>query len=704
MNCFKYLIIYAVVQSLCFGELLTPPFAKKYPVEKQIFKDKFIDDYAWMESPFNEPETLAYVDAENFYSLQSTLYLQNLQKILFNEMQSHQVQNKIFQTLCTYGRVLTTLYSTDNYEYFLKTSPTSSYPSIARKNEQSEEILVNLDTFAEKMENFSLAISNVDPSEKFLAFTYDEDGSMSYNLAIKDIVNNVFLKDHLQNVAEDFIWSKDGNSIFYLEVNGTTPFRLKKHKLGTEQNKDLLIYEEKDPHLYLKISPSTDNSLIFISSLGQSYSEVRFLFNDTDSLDPILILNKKEDLIYFAEKADENSFYILTNENAINFKIDLYFYKTKEKKEFFKTSSANIEKMVPLKDYLVLQVRENALPYIKVIDLKNPLFSKEYKFDETVYNLQLDRGNFYKNSIRYSFSSPITPTKIIDLDLKNEKTYIVQRETLGQWFDPDKYVTKQIFTISHDGKKIPISLFYKRGITFPNNMYLMVYGAYGDNFNLSFSSYLYSLVDRDIIVAVAHVRGGGELGPSWYIDGKLLQKKNSFLDFISCSEHLIEQNYTVPDKLIIYGRSAGGLVVGTTLNWAPELFKAAITEVPFVGSIAFSNVSNSWDYYEQCEWGNFELESDFSYFKSYSPYHNIKIQQYPSILVLTSIHDSIVPYYEPLKWVAKIRASKTDNNPLYLVIDKKQGHKNKSNSQEQLKYNAFVYSFILDQMLLHDLM
>lgn len=731
---------------------LQPPRAKIVPEIKKCHGIEWIDNYAWIKSD-EDPEVLSYVIAENLYTTQSTKHLRKLQTTIYKELlernikddgrfityhnQEYQYYTKKKQKtafglqLMKWGECSMRLFSTlrpnfplllryttesltsrnmSKWAPLLKINPFTLeigdfFDLICRsKSGQFEEILFDTEQLALGKDNFSLETFKVNPQGNILAILYDEDGSMRYHLAFKDIEGNILLPDHIDMAGPECIWSQDGQSIFYLTIDSTMrTYQVKLHRLNTPILKDLLIYQEDDPLLFLQLSQSADKSLIFINSLGQNCTEVRYLEQVKNETTPHLLKHKEEGIQYFAERAEENAFFLNTNQNAKNFRILKINPKSgKEQVIIAHSEKTFIESFQRLQDYLVLKIRKGGVNEIRVVDLNHLNSYYDLAFAEPTYSLDImESNNFSGNILRFAFSSPITPKRIVDYNVKTKKYSLVKIDPAEKWFDANQYSTQKIFAISHDKSIIPISLFYKKGIKKDgkNPLYLMGYGAYNCSYDPSFSPDLLSLVDRGVIIAIAHIRGGGEFGIRWYEEGKGLLKKNTFYDFIACAEHLIKEHYTSSQKLLVCGGSAGGLLVGCVVNWRPELFKAAIASVPFVDVLNdMLDPSKPWTTCDYNEWGDPALFPYFEVMRSYSPYDNISLQNYPSMLITGGLHDTLVSFCEPTRWVAKLRANKLDNNPLYLKIDMKGGHRPRDNLQERLIREAFKLAFALDQM------
>jgi oligopeptidase B len=535
-----------------------------------------------------------------------------------------------------------------------------------------------------------------------VAYNIDTNGSEYFSIFIEDIQKKELLSPEIKNTTGNIVWSLDNKYIFYVRLDQNhRPTKVFQHKIGSNSEKDLLIYEEKDPSFFCSINLSKTKNYLFIRTADHETSEYLFINLKLNETKPILFRKRIKKIEYDLEH-HEKFFLISTNiDSAKNFKIMISHEESYQKwVEFIPYDKVNlILDFILLKDWLVRLERTEGSENIIILNLNNKDQHK-ISFDEEAYNLSLDHGYEYETDIfRYSYSSPTTPKSIFDYDCKSKKQELKKTQEVPSGHNKDDYVCKKIFATAHDNEKIPITIFYKKGVKLDSNNYLLLYGygSYGISIPSNFSTNRLSLVDRGIVYAIAHVRGGKEKGYEWYENGKLLNKKNTFLDFISCAEKLCEDKYTSPKKIVAQGGSAGGLLMGYIANERPDLFLGIIAQVPFVD---ICNTMLDEDLpltvTEIPEWGDIKNDKkSFLYVKSYSPYDNVKKQNYPHMLVTGGISDPRVTYWEMTKWVAKLRENKTDNNLLLLHMNMTAGHSGASGRFDYLKEIAMEYGFVL---------
>jgi oligopeptidase B len=672
---------------------LSPPVAKQKPDADTIYGDIYIDNYSWLEQR-DDPEVIAYLKAENKYTEEMMEHTQDLQKKLFDE---------------TIGRIketdLTVPYKIDNYWYYTRTEKGKQYPLYCRKKDNlnaKEEIILNHNKLAEGLNYCELGILKVSPDHNYLAYSIDTAGSERYTLHIKHLRNDTLLNEKIKNIGYSVQWANDNETVFYTVLDNTErPFKLYSHRLGTLQSDDKLIYKEKDPSFFVYIEKSKNKRFLFIETGSHITSEVYYLRSDNPDGNFKLFQERESNIEYYVESL-KDKFIILTNENAENFKMVSAPITQPSKKNWKEIiphrDSVKIDRFDIFRDYTVLYEREKGLQKIRIIQ-HNGEGDYYITFPEPVYALW--RGNnpeFDSNTLRFQYSSLVTPRTVIDYNMETgEREVKKQYEVVGD-YDKTNYKSERIFATAKDSTMIPISLVYKKNMVIDgtNPLILYGYGAYGSSYDTYFSSIRLSLLNRGFIYAIAHVRGGGELGKQWHEKGKLLNKKNTFNDFISCAQHLIDKKYTSKNKLIISGASAGGLLIGTVINKRPDLFKGAVAEVPFVDVFnTMLNPSLPLTVLEYDEWGNPGKKIYFNYIKSYSPYDNVKAQNYPHLLILANINDTRVAYWEAAKWTAKLRKLKTDNNILLLRTKMGAGHMGASGRYDLYKDIAFEYAFIL---------
>ena len=669
----------------------------------KIHNEELIDNYSWIKQKdwkevILNPSKLnaqvkKYLDEENLFKENQLKDINDVEKKLFEELKS-KIKNEDNSVQKKDG----------NYFYGYKYNKNSEYPIYYRKNitNNSEEIILDCEKKSKTHAYFNVASISHSHDHKHVAYNIDTNGSEYFSIFIEDIQKKGLLSPEIKNTTGNIVWSLDNKYIFYVRLDQNhRPTKVFQHKIGSNSEKDLLIYEEKDPSFFCSINLSKTKNYLFIRTADHETSEYLFINLKLNETKPILFRKRIKKIEYDLEH-HEKFFLISTNvDNAKNFKIMISHEESYQKwEEFIPYNKVNlILDFILLKDWLVRLERTEGSENIIILNLNNKDQHK-ISFDEEAYNLSLDHGYEYETDIfRYSYSSPTTPKSIFDYDCKSKKQELKKTQEVPSGHNKDDYVCKKIFATAHDNEKIPITIFYKKGLKLDSNNYLLLYGygSYGISIPSNFSTNRLSLVDRGIVYAIAHIRGGKEKGYEWYENGKLLNKKNTFLDFISCAEKLCEDKYTSPKKIVAQGGSAGGLLMGYIANERPDLFLGIIAQVPFVD---ICNTMLDEDLpltvTEIPEWGDIKNDKkSFLYVKSYSPYDNVKKQNYPHMLVTGGISDPRVTYWEMTKWVAKLRENKTDNNLLLLHMNMTAGHSGASGRFDYLKEIAMEYGFVL---------
>ena len=669
----------------------------------KIHNEELIDNYSWIKQKnwkevILDPNKLntsvkRYLDEENLFKEEQLKDIKDIEKKLFEELKS-KIKNEDNSVPKKDG----------DYYYAYKYNKNSEYPIYYRKNIKNnfEEIILDCEKKSKTHSYFNVAAISHSHNHKHLAYNIDTNGSEYFSIFIENIETKEILSPEIKNTTGDIIWSLDNNYIFYVGLDQNhRPTKVFKHKIGSDSEKDLLIYEEKDPSFFCSINLSKTKKYLFIRTADHETSEYLFINLKLNQTTPILFKKRIKKIEYDLDH-HEKFFVISTNiDNAKNFKIMISHEESYQKwEEFITYERINlILDFILLKDWLVRLERTEGSENIIILNLNNKNQHK-ISFDEEAYNLSLDHGYEYEtDAFRYSYSSPTTPKSIFDYDCKSKKQELKKTQEVPSGHNKDDYICKKIFATAHDNEKIPITILYKKGIKLDSSNHLLLYGygSYGISIPSNFSTNRLSLVDRGIIYAIAHIRGGKEKGYEWYENGKLLNKKNTFLDFISCAEKLCEDKYTSPKKIIAQGGSAGGLLMGYIANERPDLFLGIIAQVPFVD---ICNTMLDEDLpltvTEIPEWGDIKNDKkSFLYVKSYSPYDNVKKQNYPHMLVTGGISDPRVTYWEMTKWVAKLRENKTDDNLLLLHMNMTAGHSGASGRFDYLKEIAMEYGFVL---------
>ena len=676
---------------------IIPPVAKIIPHKLVKHKHTRVDNYYWLNDREN-PEVIDYLNKENEYYHSVTAETKGFQAELFEEMKSRIKED---------DQSVPYLYN--GYYYITRFEKGQDYPIYSRKKETleaNEEMLFDCNELAKGQSYFHLGGLSVSPDNTLALFSVDVVGRRIYTIQVKNLQTGELLSDSIKNVTGTAVWANDNKTIFYSSQDEVTlrSDKIFKHKLGTSQEEDVLVYFEKDETFNVEIAKSKSNKYLAIESGSTLTTEYQILDASTPDAKFKLFQKRVRGLEYSINHYGD-SFYILTNKDkAENFKL----MKTPETA----TSKENWVEVIPhredvlledielFKNFLVLEERANGLNTIKIIPW-NGDEAYYLPFDSETYTASASTNvDFDTDILRYSYQSLATPSSVIDFNMKTkEKTILKEQQVLGGKFDKNNYREERVWARARDGVKVPVSLVYKKDLVKngTNPLLQYAYGSYGYSIDCSFSSTRLSLLDRGFIFAIAHIRGGEDLGRNWYETGKLLQKKNTFTDFIDCSKFLIQEKYTSSEHLYAEGGSAGGLLMGAVANMAPSLYNGIIAQVAFVDVVTtMLDESIPLTTGEYDEWGNPNKKEYYDYMLSYSPYDNVTAQEYPNMYVSTGLHDSQVQYWEPAKWVAKLRATKTDSNLLFLDTNMDAGHGGASGRFEALKELAKEFSFLLD--------
>ena len=676
---------------------ITPPNLKKVPKSLIKFNDERIDNYYWLREREN-PYVIEYLNSENDYYKKMTLHTKDFQDKLF-----HEIKNKIKQ------EDQSVPYFLNGYWYVTKYKENLDYPIYFRYKDSlksKEEILFDCNKLAQSHDYFNLSNFKVSPNNKIVAFSVDTVSRRLYTIKFKNLDNGEILKDEIINTSGTFAWASDNSTLFYTNRDTQTlrNDKIFKHKIGDALVNDKLVFHETDETFYTNVSKSKSNKFIIISSSSTLTSEFQFLSSNKPD-DQFTLFNKRERGVEYSISHFEDHFYIITNKNdAFNYKLLRTELKNTSSENWIEViehrENVLIEGIDIFKDFLVVSERFNGLNRINIKPW-NGSESYYIKFESETFSCYTT-GNldFDSKKLRYAYNSLNEPHSIIEFDMfSKDKIILKQNQVLDTKFSKDNYITKRIWADSRDGTKIPISIIHKKNIKKDgtNPLLLYAYGSYGNTIDPTFSISRLSLLDRGFVFAISHVRGSEYLGRSWYEDGKLLNKINTFNDYIDCTKHLIKENYSSCNHMYAYGGSAGGLLVGAVMNMAPELYNGMIAAVPFVDVVTTmldETIPLTTSEYD--EWGNPNEEEFYNYILSYSPYDNVSKINYPNLLVTTGLHDSQVQYWEPAKWVAKLRANKLGNNKLFLNTNMDTGHGGSSGRFEAIKDLAKEYSFLFD--------
>ncbi|MFD2823514.1 S9 family peptidase [Lacinutrix iliipiscaria] len=682
------------------------PIAKKIPKEIVTHGDTRTDDYFWMrlsdeqknaETPDAQTQdVLDYLNQENEYTAKIMSHTDKFQEKLYEEMVSRVKKDDASVPV------------TDNgYSYYTRYEEGGDYALYCRKKVEDnakEEIMLNGPEMAKGFAYYGFGSSAVSPNNELLAFSIDTISRRQYTIYFKDLNTGELLADKLNNTSGGATWANDGKTVFYTTKDPETlrSNKIFKHVLGTHQDQDELVYEEKDDTYRCFVWKSKSKAYLFIGSFQTLSTELQYLDANTPNGEWKVIQPRERDLEYSVDHYEDH-FYIRTNLDANNFRLVKTPLSNTTKEHWVDViphrSDVYLEGYELFKDYLVVEERKNGLINIRVkawegeehyIPFNDPAY-----LAYTTSNLDFDT-----NKLRYNYSSLTTPFTNFEYNMDTKSSQVLkQEEVLDPNFSSDNYMSERLYATAKDGTQIPISIVYKKGIdkNGKNPLLLYAYGSYGNSMDPNFSSTRLSLLDRGFIYAIAHVRGGQEMGRDWYENGKLLKKKNTFTDFIDCGEYLINKGYTNNEHLYAYGGSAGGLLMGAILNMKPELWNGVVAAVPFVDVVStMLDETIPLTTFEFDEWGNPKIKEYYDYIKSYSPYDNVEAKDYPNILITTGYWDSQVQYWEPAKWIAKLRAMKTDDNLLLMDCNMENGHGGASGRFERYKRTALMFSFFLD--------
>ena len=676
---------------------ILPPVAKIIPKTLEMFGDARVDNYFWLNDRENQ-SVIEYLKDENTYYQKNTAHTKKLQTALFKEMKARIKED---------DESVPYLYN--GYYYSTRFKKGQDYPIYSRRKgslSAKEEIMFDCNELAKGQPFFQMSGLSVSSDNQFATFAIDTIGRRIYTLQIKNLITGEILTDKIENATGNSTWANDNKTIFYTRQDEKTlrSDTVFKHTLGTNSDQDVLVYFEKDDTFSVSVYKEKSKKYLVIGSSSTMTTEYRILLADNPD-GKFKVFQKRVRGLEYSISHYGSDFYIMTNKDqAYNFKLmktpELATAKENWVDVIQHDEDVLLEEIDIFKDFLVVSERSNGLNKIRIIPWsgKGAYF---LPFESETYTAYTSTNvDFDTDILRYSYQSMATPASVIDFNMKT-KTKEIKKEqhVLGGKFDKLNYTEERIWTVAKDGTKVPISMVYRKGLkkNGKNPLLLYAYGSYGASMDAYFSSTRLSLLDRGFVYAIAHIRGGEDLGRKWYEDGKLLKKKNTFTDFIDCSKFVIKEGYTSPEHFYAEGGSAGGLLMGAVVNMAPELYHGVIAQVPFVDVVTTmldETIPLTTGEYD--EWGNPNVKKYYDYMKSYSPYDNVKAQSYPNLYISTGLHDSQVQYWEPAKWVAKLRAMKTDTNFLYLDTNMEAGHGGASGRFEALKELAKEFSFLLD--------
>lgn len=687
-------------------EMIDPPSAKKIEKELSVHGDTRIDNYFWMRLSDEQKEAknpdaqtkdvLAYLEAENDYLNKVLKHTESLQKKLFDEITARIKQDEESVPVTKNG-----------FSYYTRYEKNQDYALHCRKGNSGkgkEEILLNGPQMAKGTSYFSIGDFSVSTNNQLIAYSVDLVSRRQYTIHVKDLQTGKLLKDKITNTTGEIVWANDNQTLFYTQNDPITlrSFRIFKHVIGTPQSKDELVFEEKDETFTCGVSKTKSEQYILIESHQTLASECRYIDANQPNGEWKIIEPRSRNHEYHVSHYGD-FFYIITNQNAKNFKLVKTPVASTEKSNWTDVikhrKNVLLENLEIFNDHYVLSERKNGLNQLRVIKWAG---GEHYiTFDDPTYSAYvMDNVDFNTTILRFGYTSLTTPNSIYEYNMVSKKRKLLkQQEVIDPAFKPANYISERHYATARDGVKVPISLVYKKGTKLSKKTPLLLYGygSYGASMDAYFSSVRLSLLDRGFVFAIAHIRGGQEMGREWYEDGKLLKKKNTFNDFIDCGKYLIDKKYTSTDHLYASGGSAGGLLMGAIINMEPDMWNGVIAGVPFVDVVStmldetIPLTTGEFD-----EWGNPKEKKYYDYMKSYSPYDNIEKKAYPNLLITTGYWDSQVQYWEPAKWIAKLREFKTDDNQLLMYCNMDVGHGGASGRFSKYKEVALEYAFLLD--------
>jgi oligopeptidase B len=704
-----------------------PPVARRVPRIGAVHGERWTDDYFWLRNR-EDPEVLAYLEAENRYTDAVMRPTEELRQRLFAEMRARIKESD-----------LSVPERLDGWLYYHRTETGAQYPIYCRRPatdplvlrsssasvlpSAGEQVLLDLNPLAAGHEYFRLGAFEVSPDHRLLAWSVDTTGAESFTLYVKELATGALLAETIPNVSPGVAWANDSRTLFYVVLDGARrPCRLFRHRLGDNPSADVLVHDEADESFFVDIGRTRSNAYLLLELASHSTSEVRYLSADRPE-EPFRVVEPRRPGIEYSISHHDDRFFITTNDGGTNFRLVSAPVSDPSREQWTEVLPHRPEVKLDSTDafarHLVVYEREAGLRQIRILELDPGVTlshdSRSYgpsgrltvrpsyliPFPEPVYTIRPhDNPEFDTTLLRFTYTSMVTPASVVDYDM-TARTWTVRKQTevLGG-YDPARYRSERLFAAAPDGARVPISLVYQLPLERPGGprpLVLNGYGAYGVSYDPAFSSSNLSLLDRGVIVAIAHIRGGEEMGRAWYEGGKLLNKPNTFTDFIAAAEHLIAEAFTAPDRLAISGGSAGGLLMGAVTNLRPDLFRAVVAEVPFVDVVnTMLDASLPLTVIEYDEWGNPNDPDAYRCIRSYSPYDNLRPQPYPHMLITAGLNDPRVAYWEPAKYTARLRALKTDDNRLVLRTNMGAGHGGASGRWDFLREVAFKHAFVLD--------
>ena len=674
--------------------MIQPPKPKKIPKKLVAHGDERIDDYYWLrDDDRKDKEVISYLEEENAYLESWFASKKDLRKEIYEEMVSHIPDAETSMKI-----------KRDVYYYFSEMESTKQYSTYFREKDNKKELLLDINEMAEGHDYYSVSSLAPSPDHRLIAYSEDLSGRREFNIKIKDLSKNIIIDQAIKNSSGSVIWSPCNEIIYYTKKDPITLITNKvlKHVVGESEIKDIVIYEEKDPEFNLSIGKSRSKKYLYIYIGKTESSETLLLDLEEKNSELISILPREEKHLYSVEDTPE-CFYVLTDsDNAKNFKLMKFNLDQIGSKDSWETVVEHdpkilIEGFVTFPDYIFLEVREDGLP--KIIRLnRSDLSRKNIDFNDPAYSAYLSVNNdYFSDEIYFGYSSPKSPSSVFKENIESGQREIVWQQQVKN-FDESSYSVERLKINARDDVKVPVSMVYKKDIDLKSAPILVYgYGSYGSIMDAGFRTSILPLLDKGFIFAVANIRGGSEMGREWYEDGKMLKKMNTFNDFIDSTKALINQGYGSPKKVFAMGGSAGGLLMGVIVNMEPELYKGIISAVPFVDVLTtMSDESIPLTTFEYKEWGNPAIKEEYEYIKQYSPYDNIVPSNYPTVLITSSLYDSQVQYYEPAKYVPKLRENSLSDNPILMKMNLIGGHAGKSGRLSAIEESALDNAFLLN--------
>jgi oligopeptidase B len=678
-----------------------PPIARVDHTETTLHNHTLIDDYAWLREK-TSPEVLAYLEAENAYTDAAMKPTEALQKTLYDEMVSHIKETDE-----------SVPFRDGEYLYYSRTEEAKQYPIYCRKKgalEAAEEVLLDVNALAEGEAFMAIGGFTVSEDGNLLAYSTDTTGFRQYTLQVKDLRTGDLLAERVERVGS-IVWANDNRTLFYTveDEEQKRQFQLYRHVLGTPHEQDALVYEESDERFNLGAGKTRDGRYLLLEAASHTTSEARFLPADNPTGQWTLIAERRDNIEYYADHRD-GLFYIRTNDAGRNFRLVTAPVESLGSEHWKEAIPHRAEVMLEDVDlfasFYVACERSEGLPHLRVVrfagDGSETAWSKEIAFPEPVYSAHPHTNReFVTTKYRYSYQSLVTPGSVYEYDVESGASVLLKQQEVPGGFDRTLYRSERLFATAEDGVKVPVSLVYRkdRKGEGTNPLHVYGYGSYGYSLPIGFNGNRLSLLDRGFVLAYAHIRGGGDMGKPWHDAGRLMEKRNTFTDFVAATRELLTNGYGDPERVSAEGGSAGGLLMGAVVNLRPDLYRAIVSHVPFVDVMnTMLDASLPLTVPEYEEWGNPNEEAAFRYMLSYSPYDNLKPGGYPAMLVKTSLNDSQVMYWEPAKYVAKLRTLKTDDSVLLLHTNMSAGHGGASGRYDYLKEIAFDYAFLLTEL------